>query len=86
MVSKCANPECAATFRYFHQGKLFRLETETGLDRRRSMGGEDAPRKPLRHLEFYWLCENCAQKMTVVFEKGVGVSARPNAMPKAAGF
>lgn len=86
MVSKCANPECAATFRYFHVGKLFRLETETGHDRRRSMGGEDAVRKPLRRIEFYWLCEDCSQKMTIVFEKGAGVIARPKALPTAAGF
>jgi hypothetical protein len=86
VVSKCANPGCAATFRYFHQGKLFRLETEAGLERRRALGNDDEKKKPLRRIEFYWLCENCAQKMTIVFEKGVGVAARPNAFPKAAGF
>jgi len=86
VVSKCANPGCAATFRYFHQGKLFRLETEAGLERRRALGNDDEKKKPLRHIEFYWLCENCAQKMTIVFEKGVEVAARPNALPKAAGF
>ena len=86
MVSKCANPGCAATFRYFHQGKLFRLETEAGLERRRALGNDDEMKKPLRRIEFYWLCENCADKMTLVFEKGVGVSARPNVLTKAAGF
>jgi hypothetical protein len=86
VVSKCANPNCAATFRYFHVGKLFRFETETGLDRRRSLGADEAIKKPLRRIEFYWLCEDCAKKMTIVFEKGVGVLARPNAFPKAAGF
>jgi hypothetical protein len=86
VVSKCANPECVATFRYFHQGKLFRLETEAGFDRRRALGNDAETKKPLRRIEFYWLCENCSQNMTVVFEKGVGVLARPNAFPKAAGF
>jgi hypothetical protein len=86
LVSKCANPNCAASFRYFHVGKLFRLETETGLDRRRSLGADEAIKKPLRRIEFFWLCEECAQKMTIVFEKGVGVRVRPNAFPKAAGF
>jgi hypothetical protein len=86
VVSKCANPDCAASFRYFHQGKLFRLETEAGPDRRRALGNDDEIKKPLRRIEFYWLCEDCAQKMTIVVEKGVGVSARPNAFPKAAGF
>jgi len=86
VVSKCANPDCAASFHYFHLGKLFRLETEAGLDRRRSLGVDEEIKKPLRHIEFYWLCEGCAKKMTIVVEKGVGVSARPNAFPKAAGF
>jgi len=86
VVSKCANPECGATFRYFHLGKLFRLETETGHDRRRSMGVDNAVQKPIRRIEFYWLCEDCAQKMTIVFEKGTGAIARPNAFPKAVGF
>jgi hypothetical protein len=86
MVSKCANPECAASFRYFHLGKLFRWETEVGFDRRRSMGKDDEMKKPIRRIEFYWLCENCADKMTLVFEKGVGVSAHPNILTKAAGF
>ena len=86
MVSKCANLNCAVTFRYFHQGKLFRLETEAGFDRRRALGNDDSMKKPLRRIEFYWLCENCARKMTLVFEKGVGVSARPNVFTQAAGF
>jgi hypothetical protein len=86
VVSKCANPDCAATFRYFHQGKLFRLEIEAGLERRRALGSDNEIKKPLRRIEFYWLCEDCAQQMTIVFEKGVGVSARRNAFPKAAGF
>ncbi len=86
MVSKCANPECGVPFRYFHQGKLFRWETVTGLDRRRSMGANDETRKPIRRIEFYWLCENCAEKMTLVFEQGVGVSTRSNILTKAAGF
>ena len=84
MVSRCANPNCVATFRYFHQGKLFRLETEAGFDRRRALGDDEAMKKPLRRIEFYWLCEECAKKMTLVFEKGAGVSARPNVGARAA--
>ncbi len=84
MVSKCANPDCSATFRYFHKGKLFRMETEAGPERRRTMGDDEETRKPLRRLEFYWLCEDCAEKMTLVFERGIGVSTRPNAFSRAA--
>ena len=87
MVSKCANPECVASFRYFHQGKLFRVEVDVGVDRRRSLGDDDDEKKKhLRRIEFYWLCENCAGRMTLVFEKGVGVSVRESVLPQAAGY
>jgi hypothetical protein len=77
MVSKCANPECATPFRYFHEGKLFGLETRIGPERRRAMGAESDAKKSMRRLEFYWLCDRCAGKMTLIAEKGVGVSVRP---------
>ena len=77
MVSKCANPDCAVPFRYFHQGKLFRFEAEAGPERRRVMGPESSDTKHMRRLEFYWLCDHCASKMTVVEQKGTGVSVRP---------
>lgn len=51
MVSKCANPECVATFRYFHVGKLFRMETSTGLERRHSMGQDDAALAAISHAQ-----------------------------------
>jgi hypothetical protein len=74
MVSKCANPECSAPFRYFHTGKLFQAETSVGLDRRRSLGQDARQDKPLRRLEFFWLCEGCAQSMTLSFDKETGVT------------
>ena len=76
MLSKCANPECSAQFRYFHQGKLFRLETSAGFERRRSLGENELPQKPLRRVEFYWLCENCADKMALSYDRETGVSVR----------
>jgi len=48
------------------------------------MGDSDSPNRPLRRLEFYWLCENCAQKMTLVFEKDAGIVPRPNALTRSA--
>ena len=90
MVSKCANPECAATFRYFHLGKLFRWEIEVGFDRRHALGEDNEMEKPRPRIEFYWLCENCAGKMTLVYEKSAGVSVHPqphaDVLKRAAGF
>ena len=74
MVSKCANPGCQAPFRYFHTGKLFRIDKESGYERRRLMGGD--AKKPMRHIEFYWLCDDCASKMTLTFDQASGVSVR----------
>ena len=79
MVSKCANPGCEAPFRYFHKGKLFRLDRldkERGYDRRRAMGDEREAKKPMRHVEFYWLCDDCARNMTLAFDESSGVSVR----------
>ena len=84
MVSKCANPSCSATFRYFHVGKLFRVETSRGQDRRRTMGQDELQNKPMRRLEFYWLCESCADKMTLVFDKASGIVVRPTEYAQSA--
>jgi hypothetical protein len=73
MVSKCANPACTASFRYFHSGQLFRLETLAARD----PIDDNGMKKSERRLEFYWLCDDCARKMTLAFERGVGVSIRP---------
>ena len=73
MVSKCANPACTASFRYFHDGQLFRLETLAARDQIDDNGMKQSERR----LEFYWLCDECARKMTLTFERGVGVSIRP---------
>jgi len=78
MVSKCANPDCTVSFRYFHVGKLFRFETSGGQERRRAMGEEEIPRKCMRRIEFYWLCENCAAKMTLAYQPDAGIFVRPS--------
>ena len=77
MVSKCANPDCSAPFRYFHTGKLFRADTAFGFDRR-AMDQDAEQRKSPRRLEFFWLCEDCSGKMTLSFDRDSGVTVRPN--------
>ena len=83
MVSKCANPACSAPFLYFHRGRLFRIETEGRQDRRRNLGNENGTGKCLRRIEFFWLCESCAEKMTLAFDKANGVSVRPHALARS---
>ena len=86
MLSKCTNPECSATFLYLHRGKLFRIETVGREDRRRLLEGQGGAHKPMRRIEFYWLCEDCAGKMTLTFDKrnGVVVRAQAPSLPERA--
>ena len=77
MISKCANPGCSARFLYLHSGKLFRFEREPKDDSEPLMGFDPLVRKHSTGVEFYWLCENCAQEITLVYRKGSGVTTRP---------
>jgi hypothetical protein len=79
MVSKCANPNCSAPFRYLHAGKLFRVDTSAGVDRSVATGANESQKKPLHRVVFYWLCEDCAATMTLIFDKENGVSVCPRA-------
>lgn len=62
MVGKCANPECAATFRYLHEGRLFQV------DMRRVSGGHEGICEFCghpHHVRHFWLCNACARTMTL---------------------
>src|SRR5512133_2862170 len=50
MVSKCANPDCGASFLRFNKGQLFCIE---------SMQKHGAV------AEYVWLCPKCSTSMTV---------------------
>jgi hypothetical protein len=67
MLSKCANPGCPAPFLYLHEGKLFRFDIGT-----ESVG--QTTQKAVRSIEFFWLCGECAAKLTLSYKKGVGVT------------
>jgi hypothetical protein len=71
MLSKCANPVCPNLFLYLHHGKLFRIEV--GLE---DSDGQQT-QKTAQSLEFFWLCNDCSAKLTVRYEKGVGVTTVP---------
>jgi hypothetical protein len=77
MVSKCANPGCSNPFRYMHEGKLFRMEAEIQPAGSSSLPYRPNGKKSVRRMEFFWLCDNCASTMTLIYEKGVGVRVRP---------
>ena len=76
MLSKCVNVACSARFLYLHAGKLFKLETSHLQHATRHSSS--------RYTEHFWLCERCAQVLTVVIENGV-VTTRPRRLLLTAG-
>jgi hypothetical protein len=84
MVSRCANPVCSSLFLYLHAGKIFRTEAETSSRLATGFGADAEMKKPARRVELFWLCNECASKMTLVFCKDAGATVRPIAQAKAA--
>jgi hypothetical protein len=83
MVSKCANPGCCNHFFYMNDGKVFRFEQRSKTEGDFGFGARTGlPRR----IEFFWLCSNCAAKMTLVFrgESGVAVQRLDCTMAAAA--
>ena len=64
MLAKCANPDCSAAFRYFHEGKLFVFEPKPDAPMRgppadpHYLGRSHVP-------QYFWLCSSCCSAMTV---------------------
>jgi hypothetical protein len=69
MVQKCANPACSSPFRSLRKGRVFVKEVESNSD------GSNKGRS--RHLEYFWLCDSCCRRMTVIAEKGNGARVAP---------
>jgi hypothetical protein len=78
LLSKCANPSCSASFRYLHEGKLFRIDVQVQPDLALAKGEGDSYRRTLpSRLEFFWLCDSCSNRMTVVYTSDRGVAVVP---------
>ena len=77
MVSKCANPNCSTPFHYFREGKIFQVEVD-GSGEIRPTGPQlvTSSRKTPR-LEHFWLCGRCSNTMTLMLDRGKGVTAVP---------
>lgn len=84
MLSKCANPDCSASFLYLRQGKLFRFEVESREQVKLTPGPDGSAAKPLSRTEYFWLCDSCLRRMTLVQNADTGIEAVPLLSLKAA--
>jgi len=75
MLHKCANPACQNLFRRLREGKLFQVETKRFPDSREQ--GSGLARRNTRHVEHYWLCDECAPLVTLAFDRTEGMIIVP---------
>lgn len=83
MLHKCANPSCAVRFRHLGRGKLFQIESEYLEAPEQTSGVIHRRTRPLRRVERYWLCDECAGCVTLTFDQTRGVITIP--LPEGAG-
>lgn len=76
MLSKCANPACSVPFRRLREGKLFVVETESLAPGCQALSPARRAR-PLRRVEHYWLCDECARFITLAFDRERGMITVP---------
>ena len=60
MLSKCANPSCATTFRYLHEGRLYVIGPRGVV-----AGFHPRCSKTSGQLEYAWLCSSCSLYLTI---------------------
>ena len=65
MLSNCSSPGCSARSLYLHTGKVFKLNGDPTAEPKAGRGRQ----------EYFWLCEDCALRQTLVFRPGLGVVA-----------
>jgi hypothetical protein len=73
MLSKCANPPCPTEFKYFRHGRLF----EFNLDSEGRYNTLPPQRGTSR--ELFWLCHDCARKLTLQCDTQGRVEVAPRA-------
>jgi hypothetical protein len=67
MITKCANPDCFAPFHYMREGRLFQVDRDAAghlVAGPFLMSGSGLPHR----LEHFWLCGNCAQRLTLALD------------------
>ncbi len=79
MLSKCANPDCSAAFHYYGQGRLFEVHFEDAdlCEKAGRMPFDQAMTKHDRSVEHFWLCADCADRLTVALDRQNNVLVLP---------
>ncbi len=68
MLAKCVNPACSKPLRYLRDGRIFHIDRGVPF-------AEDG--KLSHNVEHFWLCGECCETMTVLFDPKYGVQVVP---------
>src|ERR1700722_9140585 len=78
MLSHCANPQCSKPFLHLREGRLFMVETDGGGNAEPFPSASPRrERRPPRHVERYWLCDQCATAWTLMQDRSGGIALVP---------
>ena len=75
MLSKCANPDCGATFDYLGEGKLFEIKVDQNQD-------PQPFKMSAGRAERFWLCDRCSSLMTLAVDASKKVILMPLPEPQ----
>lgn len=82
MLSRCANTQCSKPFLRLREGKLFLVETNRLAKPGESMSPPFVrARRQQRHVEHFWLCDECAVHWTLVYNRERGIALAPLRRP-----
>lgn len=78
MTAQCANPACSIPLRFLNAGRLFQFEIRPKPVEREI---EPNPAEPSalasQKIQHFWLCGQCASRLTLVFDALRGVVIAP---------
>jgi hypothetical protein len=77
MLHKCANPDCLTRFLFLGRGRLFQIESDYVEARSSAHPRTVRNARPVRRIERYWLCDECASILTLTFDQTHGVVTVP---------
>ena len=73
MLSKCANPDCGATFHYLGEGKLYEIR----YDALPKSPQPQSFKRAAGRSERFWLCDQCSNLMTLAVDSAKKVILMP---------
>lgn len=80
MLAHCINPDCRVSLESFGEGRLFQFEVVSISIPVRDDSSLPFDEKPRRQTSHFWLCGNCATRLSLTVEPSLGLRLVPLAV------